>query len=101
MTAPASRVEPLADVLVRGGDGRSAQAVDEAAWRFHRGLGSYAPAPLLDAPVLAARLGIGQLWIKLEGERLGLGSYKALGAFYAGFRLMARELEMDAAGAGA
>jgi diaminopropionate ammonia-lyase len=41
------------------------------------------PTPLIDAPALAARLGIARLSIKDERTRMGLGSFKALGAAYA------------------
>lgn len=41
------------------------------------------PSPLLDLPQLAANLGVGTLHIKDERNRLGLGSFKALGAAYA------------------
>ncbi len=41
-----------------------------------------APTPLRAAPDLAARAGVGSLWIKDERERMGLGSFKALGAAY-------------------
>ncbi len=39
--------------------------------------------PLVSAPDLAARLGIGALFIKDERGRMGLGSFKALGAAHA------------------
>lgn len=39
--------------------------------------------PLSNASSLAASLGIGGLWIKDERSRMGLGSFKALGAAYA------------------
>ncbi|MDF1735234.1 MAG: pyridoxal-phosphate dependent enzyme [Minwuia sp.] len=39
--------------------------------------------PLLDRPDLARELGIGSLWLKDERSRMGLGSFKALGAAFA------------------
>jgi len=39
--------------------------------------------PLLDLPELAKVAGVGQLLVKDERERMGLGSFKALGAAYA------------------
>lgn len=39
--------------------------------------------PLLDLPDLAESLGVEHLWIKDERDRMGLGSFKALGAAYA------------------
>ncbi|MCK7612451.1 pyridoxal-phosphate dependent enzyme [Roseibium sediminicola] len=41
------------------------------------------PTPLLDLPVLATELGIAALSVKDERYRMGLGSFKALGAAYA------------------
>lgn len=38
--------------------------------------------PLVDAPALAAMAGVGSLHIKDERNRMGLGSFKALGAAY-------------------
>lgn len=41
------------------------------------------PTPLLDCPDLAAQAGVAKLTIKDERGRMGLGSFKALGAAYA------------------
>ncbi len=41
---------------------------------------AHAPAPLRNVSDLAARLGVAQLWVKDERARMGLGSFKALGA---------------------
>ncbi|MBO6602447.1 pyridoxal-phosphate dependent enzyme [Rhodophyticola sp.] len=41
---------------------------------------AHAPTPLLEVPALAATLGIGAIHIKDERDRMGLGSFKALGA---------------------
>lgn len=38
--------------------------------------------PLAPAPALAERAGVGEVWIKDERGRMGLGSFKALGAAY-------------------
>ena len=40
----------------------------------------HAPTPLHDAPELASACGVAVLNIKDESERMGLGSFKALGA---------------------
>ncbi|MDK3018307.1 pyridoxal-phosphate dependent enzyme [Pseudodonghicola flavimaris] len=42
----------------------------------------YAPTPLLSCPDLARRLGLAELRVKDERDRMGLGSFKALGAAY-------------------
>ena len=44
---------------------------------------------LLDAQDMAAALGVEHLWIKDERDRMGLGSFKALGAAY----VIAREAD--------
>ena len=38
--------------------------------------------PLVQSADLAARAGVGEIWIKDERDRMGLGSFKALGAAY-------------------
>jgi len=43
---------------------------------------AHAATPLVDAPSLAERAGVGALWVKDERGRMGLGSFKALGAAY-------------------
>jgi len=43
----------------------------------------YAPTPLVEIPDLAARFRLDRLWVKDEGRRLGLKSFKALGGAYA------------------
>ena len=60
---------------------------------FHRRLPGYAPTPLLDAPALARRLGIGQLLIKNESSRLGLPAFKILGASWAVYRALETRLD--------
>jgi diaminopropionate ammonia-lyase len=56
---------------------------------FHRTLPGYAPTPLVALPALAGSLGIGELWVKDEGARFGLGAFKGLGASYAVHQLLA------------
>ncbi len=43
---------------------------------------AFKPTPLATAPALAQHCGVGHLAIKDERQRLGLGSFKALGAAY-------------------
>lgn len=43
----------------------------------------HAPTPLRDVPALAAALGVGRISLKDERLRMGLGSFKALGAAHA------------------
>ena len=59
---------------------------------FHRRLPGYATTPLHDAPTLAARLGVGRLSVKDESHRLGLPSFKILGASWATYRVLTERL---------
>ncbi|MGF7053580.1 diaminopropionate ammonia-lyase [Bosea sp. OAE752] len=74
-----------ADVATLGPSGAQAIARHLAQRAGH------APTPLHALPGLAAALGIGGLFIKDEGRRLGLGSFKALGGAYAVIRLALEE----------
>jgi diaminopropionate ammonia-lyase len=65
--------------------------------RFHQLLPGYAPTVLREVPSLATRLGLGEVWVKDESERLGLPSFKILGASYAISRRL-RRLAIDQAG---
>lgn len=49
------------------------------------------PTPLFSLPALAKEIGVGSIYIKDEGRRLGLGSFKALGGSYAVVRLVLEE----------
>ncbi|WP_077963132.1 diaminopropionate ammonia-lyase [Ensifer adhaerens] len=51
------------------------------------------PTPLHALPALAAELGIAGVFVKDEGHRLGLCSFKALGGSYAVIRLVVEEAE--------
>lgn len=60
---------------------------DGASLRFHRTLPGYAPTPLVDLGVAAARAaGVGRLLVKDERERFGLPAFKMLGASWAVYR---------------
>jgi diaminopropionate ammonia-lyase len=52
---------------------------------------NHALTPLHSLPALAAELGVGAIYVKDEGFRLGLGSFKALGGSYAVIRLLLEE----------
>jgi len=60
----------------------------EAARREITGWPGYAPTPMVALPGLAAHAGLGAIFYKDEGERLGLGSFKALGGAYAVAKLV-------------
>ncbi|MCP3394960.1 diaminopropionate ammonia-lyase [Bradyrhizobium sp. CCGB12] len=62
----------------------AAQAVE----RFLHHRDGAIPTPLVSLPALARRLGVQSIYIKDEGQRLGLGSFKALGGAYAVIQLV-------------
>jgi diaminopropionate ammonia-lyase len=72
------------------GASRRTEALD-----VHRRLPGYAPSPLLPCPRIATRLGLGEVWVKDESWRLGLPSFKMLGASYAICRALADRLGHD------
>jgi diaminopropionate ammonia-lyase len=51
----------------------------------------HVPTPMHALPALAGALGVGAIHVKDEGQRLGLGSFKALGGAYAVARLVLEE----------
>ena len=59
---------------------------------LHRRLPHYEATRLLSAPRLAERLGVGELLIKCEMARLGLMSFKILGASWASYRAIVEHL---------
>jgi len=61
---------------------------------FHRSLPGYAATPLVEARAAAAALGVGRVLVKDESSRLGLPSFKVLGASWAIHRAL-RELPRD------
>jgi diaminopropionate ammonia-lyase len=52
----------------------------------------YKPTPLLSFPALAREVGVAELVCKYEGHRLGLDSFKALGASYATLHAICRAI---------
>ena len=69
--------------------GWTCEAPDDDATAFHHGLPGYAPTPLVEAPALAAELGVGRLFVKDESARFDLRAFKYLGASWAGFLAVA------------
>jgi len=55
----------------------------------------YCVSPLVDLSGLSRRSNVGRIWVKDEGERFGIGSFKALGGAYAVRRLIAAALDID------
>jgi len=58
-------------------------SVPAVARAFHTTLPGYRPTPLVGLPGLAASLGVAQIWVKDEADRLGLPAFKILGASWA------------------
>lgn len=54
-----------------------------AVERFLQHREGTAPTPMVSLPAVARRLDVGSIYVKDEGQRLGLGSFKALGGAYA------------------
>ena len=73
---------PSSDALLLGKN-----AMQEVE-RFLRYREPNLPTPLHDLPHMAQELGVGAIQVKDEGQRLGLGSFKALGGGYAVARLV-------------
>jgi len=55
---------------------------------FHSSLQCYMPTPLHRLPELARQLNVSNIYLKDESQRLGLNSFKALGASYAVYKLI-------------
>jgi diaminopropionate ammonia-lyase len=64
----------------------------ERPFDVHRRLPEYAPTPLVECPAVATDLGLGSVWVKDESSRLGLPSFKILGASYATYRALDERL---------
>ncbi|RFU80378.1 diaminopropionate ammonia-lyase [Trichoderma arundinaceum] len=66
----------------------------ELAYRFHSQLPSYSPTKLVPLRHLTEQLGVGAVHLKDETCRLGLPSFKILGASWGTFRAIARQLDL-------
>ncbi|MEA5465981.1 diaminopropionate ammonia-lyase [Leptothoe sp. PORK10 BA2] len=63
--------------------------------KFHRSLPNYSPTPLVKLSQLANHLGIGEILVKDESYRLGLNSFKGLGASYAIAKHLGKLLKLN------
>lgn len=59
---------------------------------YHRRLPGYAPTPLVELPEVARACGVARVVVKAEVSRLGLPSFKVLGASWAAYRLLVERL---------
>ena len=72
---PTAESSPLS-----GSFGREQAALARA---YHRSFPQYAQTPLVSLPAMAARLGVGGIFVKDESKRFGLNAFKVLGGSYA------------------
>lgn len=63
-----------------------------AVGEFHHRMPAYTPTLLLDAPDLAEKLGLGRVLVKAETWRMGLPSFKILGASWATYQAICAHL---------
>jgi len=68
---------------------------DPAVWSFHRRMPAYLATTLFDCPELARRYGVGRVLVKAETQRLGLPSFKILGASWATYRALCDHLGFE------
>jgi diaminopropionate ammonia-lyase len=64
------------------------------ALNFHRSLPTYKPTPLYSPSSLAKSMGCSTIYIKDESDRLGLPSFKILGASFAAIRALEEKFRM-------
>ncbi len=67
-------------------------AISASPRDFHASMAGYQPTPLRDAPRAAQRLGVREVLVKDESERMGLPSFKVLGASWAIHRALVEHL---------
>jgi diaminopropionate ammonia-lyase len=92
-----ARREPVALIRPRPAGSLEVEPAPQAPRRFHATMPGYAPTPLRDAPAVAARLKVGGVVVKDESARLGLPSFKVLGASWAVHRALTDRLGADPA----
>ena len=92
LAGPLGRLGPLA-----GPDGgpSSGSSSSSGAADFHRKLPGYRATPLVPAPGLAARFGVGHVLVKDESNRYGLPAFKMLGASWAAYCLLIERLGVE------
>jgi diaminopropionate ammonia-lyase len=70
-------------VINRALDTTAVPVPSDSAAAFHRGLSGYAPTPVHQLDRTASELGVASVSVKDESNRLGLPSFKVLGASWA------------------
>ncbi len=79
----------MARIVISRPDPARVAAHDPATRAFHRSLPGYAPTPLVALPDVARATGLSAVHVKDESARLGLPSFKVLGASVAVARAIA------------
>jgi diaminopropionate ammonia-lyase family len=67
----------------------------EKVRKFHRGLPDYKQTPLVKLDDLATELGVRAVYLKDEGSRFGLPSFKILGASWGTYRAITLRLSLS------
>lgn len=62
---------------------------------YHRTLPKYNKTPLVSLPHLAAKYGVGNIYVKDEAHRFGLNAFKALGASYAVHKILEKQPDIE------
>ena len=75
---------------------RYSVSATENVRRLHRMIPDYSVTPLWRMDDLAGHLGVKAVYLKDESARFGLKAFKGLGGAYAMFRIICRELGLDA-----
>ncbi len=94
MAEPQLRKNPQA------GAGTTIDPPSDVVVSFHRRIPGYQPTPLLDLTPVASDLGLGRVYVKVESNRLGLPSFKMLGASWATYRALVERTGMSTQGWG-
>lgn len=74
---------------------KEASDASSAAKKFHQSLPGHVPTPLIPLDEVARELGVKNVYIKDESSRLGLPSFKILGASWATYRAVSSELGLS------
>ena len=67
----------------------------EAPYAYHCSLPGYRPGPLGRLRAAECPLGVRRVWVKDESDRFGLPAFKVLGASWAVYRMLCRELGIE------
>ncbi|KAM0749067.1 tryptophan synthase beta subunit-like PLP-dependent enzyme [Meredithblackwellia eburnea MCA 4105] len=77
---------------------QTSNGLANAPTAFHRSFPNYSPTPLVSLPALATELGVSKVYLKDESSRLGLPSFKILGASWAIAQVLSRRIGLSLEG---